>query len=112
MINVDEDPAETDNAMDYEGSIVTDASSAAFDDLDSSQSTIVSGNIVQKLNEEVELEPLRGSYVGSTEANDVNPQMEKKGIVSNPVRKQYSTTSSVYAEHTISNPNAEQLLFW
>ena len=28
------------------------------------------------------------------------------------VRKFYSTTSSVYAEHTISNPNAEQILFW
>ena len=27
-------------------------------------------------------------------------------------RKFYSTTSSVYAEHTISNPNAEQILFW
>lgn len=27
-------------------------------------------------------------------------------------RKFYSTTSSVYAEHTISNPNTEQLLFW
>lgn len=27
-------------------------------------------------------------------------------------RKIYSTTSSVYAEHTISNPNTEQLLFW
>ena len=28
------------------------------------------------------------------------------------VRKAYSTTSSVYAEHTISNPNAGQILFW
>jgi hypothetical protein len=28
------------------------------------------------------------------------------------IRKIYSTTSSVYAEHTISNPNTEQLLFW
>ena len=27
-------------------------------------------------------------------------------------RKFYSTTSSVYAEHTISNPNTEQILFW
>lgn len=33
-------------------------------------------------------------------------------IVQERVRKFYSTTSSVYAEHTISNPNAEQLLFW
>lgn len=27
-------------------------------------------------------------------------------------RKLYSTTSSVYAKHTISNPDAEQILFW
>lgn len=27
-------------------------------------------------------------------------------------RKFYSTTSSVYAEHTISNPNTEQILWW
>jgi hypothetical protein len=33
-------------------------------------------------------------------------------VVQERVRKFYSTTSSVYAEHTISNPNAEQLLFW
>lgn len=27
-------------------------------------------------------------------------------------RRPYSTTSSVYAEHTLSNPNNDQVIYW
>lgn len=43
---------------------------------------------------------------------DVTPQIGIGRSVQEIARKFYSTTSSVYAEHTISNPNAEQILFW
>lgn len=43
------------------------------------------------------------------------PEARPMGIaqsLQNSARKFYSTTSSVYAENTISNPNIEHLLFW
>lgn len=43
---------------------------------------------------------------------DRTPQVGIGRSVQDIARKFYSTTSSVYAEHTISNPNAEQILFW
>jgi hypothetical protein len=43
---------------------------------------------------------------------DLTPQIGIGRSVQEIARKFYSTTSSVYAEHTISNPNAEQILFW
>ena len=43
---------------------------------------------------------------------DRTPQIGIGRSVQEIARKFYSTTSSVYAEHTISNPNAEQILFW
>lgn len=68
---------------------------------------------------EVTLMPLKHE-IDSPEGNQ--PYEQREGlhslrfgvaqVVQERVRKFYSTTSSVYAEHTISNPNAEQLLFW
>jgi hypothetical protein len=48
----------------------------------------------------------------SKQHEDLTPQIGIGRSVQEIARKFYSTTSSVYAEHTISNPNAEQILFW
>ena len=56
-------------------------------------------------------QPLESNYISQS----TNVPTVQSGIgrsVREIARNFYSTTSSVYAEHTISNPNAEQILFW
>ncbi len=39
-------------------------------------------------------------------------KIEQHDRVNNKQRRIYSSTSSVYAEHTISDPNNDQVLYW
>lgn len=54
------------------------------------------------------------TYINRAEAKDDETFMRinKEKVNKNSFVQPYSTTSSVFAEHTISNPNNDQMLYW
>lgn len=48
----------------------------------------------------------------ATDESFMHNTMEELCRKQSKTRKKYSSTSSVYAEHTLSDPNNDQLIYW
>ena len=102
------------NLRDVLKSIVNSSEELPVNSDDSSCGTSVAREIVHPMKGCIEpnnTQPIDSNFM----SRSTNVPTVQSGIgrsVREIARKFYSTTSSVYAEHTISNPNAEQILFW
>jgi hypothetical protein len=79
-----------------------------IDETDSSISALASDSINENYDESVDSAEI---VEDGGQSVDVNKILLSNSL-QQAIRRFYSTTSSVYAEQTITNPNVEQLLFW
>ena len=98
-------PSENTNHPSEETSFLNDALSKISTSVTTNKSSEITSTVLNLDHQKEEEDKVTAEDFFSKDNRSVNKK-ENRGITT------YSSTSSVFAEHTISDPNNDQVLYW